>query len=321
MKKTNKQIKKETPATPAAAAKKEAPASTCACDSSCNCDSSCGCGCQEGAACSCGCGVSKTTAKCITMLVSATLISASILIASSTCNKARPAVNPNPVIDIKIAEFIKKNPQVIIASLEGYQKVQAEEKKLQEIQGEKQQAADKSALIAKTVKDVIADKSNYSLGNENGKFVIIEFFDYRCGWCKRTNKGLDEAIASGKAKNIRWIPLDAPIFGAGSELISSYVLAAGKQGKYKEMHHAVTAAEGNLDEAALVKLAEGQQLNIEKLKADASSNEIKAKIAANQEITKRLGVQGVPYLIVNGNENSGALIGENLNKAIEDSNK
>lgn len=321
MKKTNKQIKKEAPTTTNTRPTKETAVKETAV---CTCDSSCDCGCQEGGECTCSCNsscISKTAIKCITMLVSAALISASILIIGSSCNKARPTVGANPVPDIKIAEFIKKNPQVIVASLENYQKMKDETKKVQDAQNQKQQEDQKAAGLSKVVQDVLADKTNYSLGNENGKYVIVEFFDYRCGWCKRTNKGLWEAIDGGKAKNIRWVLIDSPIFGEGSELISRYVLASGKQGKFKEMHHAVVSAEGNMDEAALLKIAEENKLNIEQLKADAASDEMKAKIANNQKIANSLGVQGVPYLIVNGKPNPGALLGDNLAKAIEESNK
>ena len=96
------------------------------------------------------------------------------------------------------------------------------------------QATADAALVA----EIVNDKTNYSLGNPKGKYVIIEFFDHQCGWCKRTNKEMREAIAKG-AKNIRWIPIDTPIFGEASETIARYVLAAGEQGKYAQMHEAV----------------------------------------------------------------------------------
>ena len=66
------------------------------------------------------------------------------------------------------------------------------------------------------------DKTNYSLGNPKGKFVIIEFFDHQCGWCKKTNVEMSKAVASAEGKNIRWIPIDTPIFGEASETIARF---------------------------------------------------------------------------------------------------
>ena len=102
---------------------------------------------------------------------------------------------------------------------------------------------------ARLAKEIAADPSNYSLGNPDGKFVIIEFFDYNCGWCQRTNEAMKAALAKPEAKNIRWIPIDTPIFGASSATIASYVLAAGKQGKYEQMHDAVATGNSKLSEA------------------------------------------------------------------------
>lgn len=326
MKKTVKQTKKETTATTTAktvpnhSSKKETHI-PCNCTHSEQCDTSCKCGCQEGTGCSCHCGkISKTSAKCITMLVSAALISTSILLVGFNCNRARTAV-PGHITDIKIADFIKKNPQVIISSLESYQKLQAKDRQEQDARNQKQNDTQKAALTSETVRSILADKTNYSLGNEKGKFVIVEFFDYRCGWCKRTNTALWEAINSGKAKNIRWVLMDSPIFGEGSAIISRYVLAAGEQGKFKEMHHAVVSSNETVDEAALLGIAKKLSLNIEKLKADAASDKIKEKMQNNQKIAEKLGISGVPYLIVNGKVHGGALLGDDLNKVIEESNK
>jgi glutaredoxin len=150
---------------------------------------------------------------------------------------------------------------------------------------------------------------------------IDEFFDYQCGWCKKTNKAIWDEIKDNKAPNIRWIPIDAPIFGEGSALISRYVLAAGKQGKYSEMHHEVAEATGNLDQEALVKLGEKVGLNIDQLKKDAESDEIKAKLEANIAMAREIGVQGVPFMIVNGKPRGGALLGDALAKAVKESNE
>jgi protein-disulfide isomerase len=182
----------------------------------------------------------------------------------------------------------------------------------QNTKGPKTQQIDAPANI---VSSVITDTTNYSLGNPKGKYVIIEFFDHQCGWCKRTNKEMREAIK--RAKNIRWIPIDTPIFGEASETIARYVLAAGEQGKYAQMHEAVGNAQGRLDEAALVKLGEDLKLNTKKLTADANGDKIRGKLAANKAYAKKLNINGVPMLIVDGKINPGALLGENLEKAVQ----
>ena len=263
---------------------------------------------EKECACACGCGCCDPKKKA-GVLVAALVVAGLVgfvggRIGCGCCPKK---------MDAKIAEYVQKNPKAIIDSVEKY--YQELERKQKPARGAEPapQVAD-AALIA----EIVNDKSNYSLGNPKGKFVIIEFFDHQCGWCKRTNKEMREALK--KAKNIRWIPIDTPIFGDASETIARYVLAAGEQGKYAQMHEAVGNAQGRLDEEALVKLGEGLKLDAKKLKADANGDKIRGKLKANRKYAEKLNINGVPMLIVDGKINPGALLGENLEKAVKASN-
>jgi len=132
---------------------------------------------------------------------------------------------------------------------------------------------------------------------------------------------MKEALAKKEAKNIRWIPIDTPIFGEGSETIARYVLAAGKQGKYAAMHDAVGDHKEKVDEAALLAMGKKLGLDTDKLKKDANSQELKDKLAANREFTRALKIGGVPMLIVNGAIHPGALFGEDLDAVVAESAK
>lgn len=274
----------------------------------------CGADCQCGKTCGCGCECKKTLIKCGTMLLSALIIAGSILFVGEGCPMKkgfRYGRMPVPVAqkgDASVRDFIAANPAFIAETMEKYYQAQ---------QQKRQPAGPSEAEVAKAVKSIVADKTNYSLGNPKGKFVIIEFFDYNCGWCKRTNKELAAAVASKEGKNIRWIPIDSPIFGEGSETIARYVLAAGKQGKYAEMHEAVGAAQGKLDEAKLIELGKGLKLDTKQLTKDANSQELKDKLTANRALATKLGVNGVPMLIVDGKVNPGALLGDKLAEAVK----
>ncbi len=295
----------------------------CGCDS-CHCGGECHCGdnCHCGEGCHCGGRAEHTLFNAGITLISALMIAGAIVYTGTQGPRKRPIMPRVPeatrsVKDADIANFIKNNPKVIIDALEShYKEQQAKEQKAAPQQPKGPAAADIKSLAEK----IIADKGNYSIGNPKGEFVIIEFFDYNCGWCKRTNKEMWEAVNSAEGKNIRWILIDTPIFGAGSELISRYVLAAGKQGKFTEMHHAVSQAKGKTEDD-LIKMAEGLKLDIKKLKADANSDELKNKIKANQEYSRTLKVGGVPMLIVNGNLHQGALLGDQLKAVVAESNK
>ena len=285
-------------------------------------ETACGCkDCTCGDGCKCGCECRRTLLLCGTIFVSALLVAGSIIF-NPCCGKSKglpPRVESAKVVrpetNKTFSDFIAANPKLLADTLEKhYQAKAAEQAKAEPRKFDLNNLAKADEAL---VKQIIDDKTNYSLGNPKGKFVIIEFFDYQCGWCKRTNKGLEEAIASEDGKNIRWIAIDTPIFGEASELIARYVLAAGEQGKYADMHKAVGEATGRVDENALLEMAKKLKLNTEKLTADAKGEKISKKLEANNVFREKLNINGVPMLIVDGRINPGALIGANLDAVVK----
>lgn len=170
--------------------------------------------------------------------------------------------------DRAIENWVRANPEIIADALQNGDAPRGR--------------GDLQAAPKDLVKEIIDDKTNYSLGNPNGSFVIIEFFDHNCGWCKRTNAAMKEALAKPEAQNIRWIPIDTPIFGKPSEMIARYVLAAGEQGKYAQMHDAVANAKDLLE--ARKKIAESVDSYISKNKLNPKENQDdRAKVEEHQD--------------------------------------
>lgn len=270
------------------------------------------CKCGEG----CKCSETSCCSKFLmpaTVLASAILISGSILSVAfdSNCNKPRPVKVRGVQQEQAIRDFITKNPKVLIDTVEKYY----EDQRKAEAKKGPQKPAPQAEADRALVDEILKDKTNHVLGNPNGNFVIIEFFDYQCGWCKRTNKEISAVLKD--APNIRWVLIDTPIFGEASEQIARFAMAAGKQGKFKEYHEAIGAAKGKLDKEALVKIGKDLKLNTKRLVADAESQEVKDKLANNQKYARQLNINGVPMLIVDGKINPGALIGDRLAAAVE----
>ena len=273
-------------------------------------------------ACKCGENCTCCTPSCFSkylmpasILAGAILISGSILTVAydKPCDKMmRQMKASSPAQQERvIKDYITNNPMVIINSLDKhYQAEQAKAQKAQPAQPAPQAEADKAL-----VDEILADKTNHVLGNPKGKFVIIEFFDYQCSWCKKTNKEISAVLKD--APNIRWVLMDTPIFGEASEQIARFAMAAGKQGKFKEYHEAIGNAKGKLDKDALIKLGKDLKLNTKRLAADAESQQVKDKLANNQKYARQLNINGVPMLIVDGKINPGALIGDRLAAAVE----
>lgn len=171
------------------------------------------------------------------------------------------------------------------------------------------------------VAQILERKTLYSLGNPNGSYIIVKFFDYNCGWCKRTSQAFQKAFKEGTIPNVRLVLIDTPIFGESSAIISRFVMASEKQGKLTQMHEEVINASGKLDKSKLLQIAKKLGMDIHQLESDANSMEIRNQLTENKKLSEELKIIGVPYLIVNGKSNPGALIGEKFEQMVIESNQ
>jgi protein-disulfide isomerase len=141
---------------------------------------------------------------------------------------------------------------------------------------EKEQAEKLKVAIAENARDIYRDPTADTAGNPNGDITVVEFFDYNCGYCKR---GLHDVIKLVESDpKVRVVFKELPILSKGSEEASRVAIAAGKQGKYWDMHKAMLEAKGQMNEANALALATQLGLDIEKLKKDMASPEVDAEI-------------------------------------------
>ena len=277
------------------------------CGNACKCDETCKCGCQsDNNLCL------SNIVNGIMTLIGCILIAGSILVLhrvdTQVPQTAKATQKEVAKFDEKaIAAWINANPKLIIDSVDAFYK--------------KQQAGRPAApkvADAAMIKEIMEDKTNTVMGNPKGSFVMIEFFDYNCGYCKMMNKKMAEAIK--KSDNIRWILIDTPIFGDKSEVISRYALAAGKQGKFAEFHAALETAQDKT-EAGLKEIGKKVGLDIAKLEKDANSDAVRSKIEKNKEYSKKLQMAGVPVFIIDGNVQAGAFTDDKMEEYIQKANE
>ena len=156
------------------------------------------------------------------------------------------------------------------------------------------------------------------LGDADAPVTVVEFFDYRCGFCKRS---LEAVRAAASRSGVRVQMREYPILGEDSQRAARIALAAARQGAYEGAHFALMAHDGDYGEATAERIAADLSLDLERLRADMSSPEVDALIAANREMASRLGVTGTPAFLVLGPErveiSPGALDTDRLNALID----
>lgn len=211
-------------------------------------------------------------------------------------------------IEAMIKEYVLNNGGDIIQSVNNFQQEQEEEAN--------KASADKAAALIKQLKD---DKNIASVGNPDGDVIVVEFFDYNCGYCKKAFEEVQKLLKEDK--NVRVVLYDMPILSEASHRASEWSLAAKKQGKYFEFHQALMTHQGGIDEETMTKIAKDLGLDVEKLKKDAADPAIKEEIATHIATARELNIQGTPGFLVNEQVFRGYIPYDQMTKAIADARK
>ena len=205
---------------------------------------------------------------------------------------------------VDVEQTLLDNPEIIVKAMQKYE------------ENIRQQAlAGAQKIIDENIAEINNDANSPFVGAADADKVVVEFFDYSCGYCHRLYPELKKVMDENK--DVKYVLKPLTFVSPISEYAARAALAANKQGKFIEVHNAMFEFEGPLDEAAIDGIAQGQGLDMEKFKADMNSQEISDELAAVSNLTNKIQINGVPAMIINGKmvqTLDGAVILENLNK-------
>ncbi|MFA6021072.1 MAG: DsbA family protein [Rhodospirillales bacterium] len=215
---------------------------------------------------------------------------ASLLFAALAVSPALAAedkLSPKQIIEIKkiIRETLMENPEVIadaIQALEEKQRLEAEKESKKAMQERK--------------KDVFDDPNSPVGGNPKGDVTLVEFFDYRCGYCKSVHESVMRVVKEdGKVKLVY---KELPVLGAESVYAAKAALAAAKQKKYVEFQDVMMRHRGAFNEESVMAMAKEVGLDADRLKKDMSAPDITKLLQANMELAETLGIRGTPGFVM-----------------------
>ncbi len=213
-------------------------------------------------------------------------------------NAGAPTTPADPAfqqaVEQVVEQYLRTHPEVIEQSLRILQgKRQAEERERSR------------QVIATKQSELLNDPTSPVSGNLNGDITVVEFFDYRCGYCKRVAGTVTQLQQDDP--NVRVVYKDYPILGEASELASRAALASKVQGKHLAFHEALLASEEELNQETIIVLANTVGLDTEKLQIDMEAPSIQTTIERNRALARELGINGTPGFIVGTELAPGAL--------------
>jgi protein-disulfide isomerase len=191
----------------------------------------------------------------------------------------------------KVRAYLLENPEVLVeVSRKLEEKRTAESANLAKAGYEKHKAA-----LERDPRDLVA--------NPNGSITVVEFYDYKCGYCKLVTPEIATLIRENP--DVRFVFKEYPIFG-GDSLVAAQVMASpAVKPKAFELHQRLMA-EKALDAAAIQRNLVAVGLDPNAVKASAESDAVNKHLSDNHQLAEALGIQGTPHFIVGGTSVSGA---------------
>jgi protein-disulfide isomerase len=207
-----------------------------------------------------------------------------------------------------IHDYLLNNPDVLIEALRS-----AEDKVNREAD------AKATKVLSDRASEVFENPATPVGGNPKGNVTIVEFFDYRCPYCKQVLPALQALLKEDHG--LRFVYKEFPVLGPASVTAAHAALAAQRQGKYEALHTVLMAAKGQITEDTIYKVAGSVGLDVDRLKQDMTAPEIEQELKANLALAEALNIRGTPGFIIGKKIVPGALDLDALKDMIAEARK
>ena len=214
----------------------------------------------------------------------------------------------NPVLadiveESQILQVIRSHPKAILDSLIAYQQEQDFAKLEARVQLVKS--------VTQNPRSLMADSPHQ--GRLFSQKTIVEFSDFQCPFCRKTQKTLD--TFSKQHPEVQRVYKHLPLIQIHDQAMPSAkaAWAAGKQGKFWEYHDELFVNQEHLGEILYETIAQDLNLDIDRFNHDRVSKSATAAIDADLKWANELGATGTTFYVVVGPKDTQILTGASLN--------
>ncbi|CAM3782078.1 DsbA family protein [Litorimonas haliclonae] len=233
--------------------------------------------------------------------VSATAMAFSL----SACAQAGPGPDMKEAdVERIIKDYLMENPEIIRDAL-----IELDERQDRE-------------AIAAVSNQIFNDPRDISVGPDDAKVTVVEFFDYNCGFCKNSTQWVEDLLED-YPDDVRVVFKELPILDSRSKTsryAAKAALAAGRQDKYTEVHFALMD-QRSLTQERIRQVVKDSGADMKKFEADMKDVALDRQIEDTLLLSSRIpALTGTPFFLVNNDFVAGAntnRLDELLAKALE----
>ncbi len=192
-------------------------------------------------------------------------------------------------VEMIVKEYLLAHPEVLQEAMAALEKRQQEA-----------DAVKARTSITQNKATLFNSDHQVVLGNPQGSVVMVEFFDYNCGYCKHA---LPDMLSLIKANpDLKFVLKEFPVLGEGSVQAAHVAVAARMQDpsgkKYLEFHQKLLGGRAPADKARALAVAKEVGFDMARIEKDIGSEEVKTTIAEDLKLADALGVNGTPSYVV-----------------------
>ena len=186
-----------------------------------------------------------------------------------------------------IENYLQENPQVIVDAFRNFHKKSQANKNKNE-----------SKLIHKYREALINNTADPSIGSPASDLTIVEFFDYRCGYCRKSLEAINTIL--NEDQKIKVVFKELPILSEQSEMAARAALAVNKisKNKYFLFHTKLMQKRGSFKINDIYQIAKDIDISVNSLKSEINSPWITRAIKQNQVLAENLGIRGTPAFVI-----------------------
>ena len=204
-----------------------------------------------------------------------------------------------------VREYILKNPEIVREAIIELQR-----------RDEVAKAAAKEHALKTMQKDLTANPNDPVLGNPDGDVTVVEFFDYRCGFCKRVLESVQTLLKEDG--NVRYVLKEFPVLGPESVYASRVAQAVWlhQQDKYQDLHIAMLSSRGSLSKDKVLGIAEEVGVDVDALQTQLEDPKVMETLQATRAQAQALDITGTPSFVVGEHVAPGAIPLEALKEMV-----
>lgn len=207
-------------------------------------------------------------------------------------------------IETILQEYLLANPEIL---------VEVQKRLEDKREAARQEQATKA--VSTNHDQIFNSKNDIVLGNPAGKYTVVEFFDYNCGYCKGALADMDAVISSNP--DVKFVLKEFPILGedsvAAHKVADAFRLIAPE--KYGDFHRALLTGQ-HADEAIAIGIAKDLGVTEEALRAKMASDSHDDRVRDTYRLAQELGITGTPSYVVGNEAVFGAIGAEALTQKV-----